>query len=202
VTGIQREFLGLIDRVAECRLCPSMEGRRRVLGNLNGPLDAAVMFIAEAPGRFGADRTGVPLTSDRSGRNFERLLACAGLARSQVFVTNAVLCNPRDGGGRNRPPSPAELTNCAPHLRSQLALVAAPVVVTLGMTALRALEQIEPHGLTLRNNVGQTIPWRGRCLVPLYHPSGQAMLHRPLPRQEEDYRALGRLVRETSSSRS
>ena len=40
-----------------CRVCPRMEGRRRVLGAGNGPLDARVLFVAEAPGRLGDDRT-------------------------------------------------------------------------------------------------------------------------------------------------
>jgi uracil-DNA glycosylase family 4 len=194
------DFRDLVERVAACCRCSTMQGRRRVLSDLNGPLDALVLFVAEAPGRFGADRTGVPLSRDRSGRNFERLLACATLSRNEVFVTNAVLCNPRDSRDRNRPPSDDELTNCASHLQEQLDLVRAPVVASLGLTALRALDRIEPHGLNLRDDVAQPTRWRGRLLVPLYHPGAQAMLHRPLIFQEEDYRALGRLVRELSGA--
>src|SRR5688500_851632 len=101
-----------------------MEGRRRVLGPANGPLDARVLFVAEAPGRLGGDRTGVPLTSDQTGRNFARLLEHAGLRRDEVFVTNAALCNPRSLGGLNRPPSRIELASCREHLRRTLDLVA------------------------------------------------------------------------------
>jgi uracil-DNA glycosylase family 4 len=171
-----------------------MEGRRRALGEGNGPLDAAVMFVAEAPGRLGAERTGVPLTGDQSGRNFARLLAEAGIDRSRIFVTNAVLCNPRSSKNANRPPSCAEITNCSGHLRAQLDLVGAPVVVSLGAVALYALGLIEPHGCVQRTDVGQPISWRGRLLVPLYHPGPQAMLHRPFARQIEDYRVVGALA--------
>ncbi len=191
-------FLQLADRVAACRRCPSMDGRRRVLSAANGPLDALVLFVAEAPGRLGADRTGIPLSHDRSGKNFERLLECAGLNRDDIFITNAVLCNPRDTRNRNRPPSPVELRNCTSYLRQQLALVSARIVVTLGVMALRALDDVESHGLSLRAHVGQPVAWFGRVLVPLYHPSDQAMLHRPLAVQEQDYRALGKLVRSLS----
>ncbi len=177
-----------------------MEGRRRVLSEANGPLDALVLFVAEAPGRLGADRTGIPLSHDRSGRNFERLLVCAGLRRDQVFITNAVLCNPRGPRGCNRPPSSVELSNCATHLRLQLELVTAPVVATLGLTALRALDSLDPHGLTLSEHVAEPIVWHGRILFPLYHPSAQAMLHRPLAVQEQDYRALGELVRSLAAA--
>lgn len=187
-------FAALVERVATCRVCPTMEGRRRVLSAHNGPLVARVMFIAEAPGRFGGDVTGVPLTTDQSGRAFGRLLAAAALRRDEIFVTNAVLCNPRDARGNNRTPRPGELENCSGHLVEQIDLVTAPYIVTLGVTALRSLERLEPHGLALRADVGHPTPWRGRTLIPLYHPGPQAMIHRSFSRQAEDYVALGQLV--------
>src|SRR5919199_4743236 len=105
-------FASLVARAHACVRCPRMAGRRRVLGPGNGRLDARVLFVAEAPGRFGGDRTTVPLEGDRSGATFAYLLAAAGLERGAVFVTNAVLCNPRDVAGRNARPSPTELRNC------------------------------------------------------------------------------------------
>jgi uracil-DNA glycosylase family 4 len=185
------EFESLVADVQLCRRCAAMEGRRRVLGPANGPLDARVLFVAEAPGRLGGDRTGVPLTSDQTGRNFARLLAEAGMRRDEVFVTNAVLCNPRCPRGLNRAPTPAEVVNCQPHLAATLRCVAAPLVVTLGAVALRALDALEPHGLTLRRDVGQATPWRERTLVPLYHPGPRAQIHRPFARQAADFRQLG-----------
>src|SRR5947209_356032 len=172
-----------------------MEGRRRVLSDRNGGLDVLVLFVAEAPGRLGGERTGVPLSSDQSGRAFERLIAEAGLTRPDIYVTNAALCNPRDDGGRNRAPLPSELASCRSHLVAQLDLVRAPVVVTLGQTALHALDRVESHRLNLRDDVGRPIRWRGRHLIALYHPGSRAMIHRPFERQVEDYRVLGTLVR-------
>lgn len=171
-----------------------MEGRRRVLSAANGQPGARVMFIAEAPGRRGGEVTGVPLSRDASGQRFTRLLAVAGLARDEVFITNAVLCNPRSAAGTNRPPSRAELANCAGWLVRQIEVIAPAVVVTLGAVALAALGRIEPHGATLRADVGCPIPWYGRLLVPLYHPSPRAGLARSYAQQDEDFRALGRLV--------
>ncbi|HLH71849.1 MAG TPA: uracil-DNA glycosylase [Chloroflexota bacterium] len=171
-----------------------------MLSEHNGPIDALVLFIAEAPGRLGGDRSGIPLTADRSGQNFNRLLTSAGLTRDRIFVTNVVLCNPRDARDRNRPPNKVEILNCHSHLEAQLALVEAPIVATLGTTALRALDRIEPHGLRLREAVGQQFSWRDRRLVPLYHPSEQAMISRPFARQAEDYQRLGCYVRELARS--
>ncbi len=188
--GQAAAFDRLVQSVQACRRCPAMEGRRRVLGPANGPLQAPVMFIAEAPGRFGAERTGVPLSGDQAGRTFEHLLACAGWTRQDVFVTNAVLCNPQDSRGRNRRPSARELANCCTYLRAQIELVAPRLIVALGATALRALDQIEPHGLRLKRDVGRAVPWLGRHLVALYHPGPRALIHRPLAEQEADFHAL------------
>lgn len=190
----ERAFDTLIARAAACRLCPRMEGRRRVLDHANGRLDARVLFVAEAPGRFGGDRTGVPLTSDQSGRNFGRLLDAAGLTRAPIFVTNAVLCNPRDDRGRNATPTAREIAACRPLLDQTLRLVRAPLVVALGRVALDALGAIEPHGLLLRLDVGQATPWAGRRLVALYHPGPRAQLHRSFTLQQQDFTQLGRLL--------
>jgi uracil-DNA glycosylase family 4 len=197
---MEEAFSELVDRVAHCTACPAMAGRARVLSARNGPLDARVLFVAEAPGRLGADRTGVPLTGDQAGRTFGRLLTEAGWCRAGVFVTNAVLCNPRDAHGANRPPSSAEISRCSGHLRRQLELVQAPIIVTLGQTALRALDRIESHGLTLARDVGKVTPWRGRILVPLYHPGPRAMIRRSYTQQVGDYRAIAHLVGESSGS--
>jgi uracil-DNA glycosylase family 4 len=187
-------YAALVARAQACRLCPRMEGRRRVLGPGNGPLDTRVLFVAEAPGRLGGDRTGVPLVSDQSGRNFTRLLEGIGWRREDVFVSNAVLCNPRDAGGRNDTPTSAEMHNCSAHLRDLLDLLDSPYVVALGRTALSALALIAPHQADLRRHVATPLPWAGRILVPLYHPGPRAQLHRTFTQQQADFVQLRTIV--------
>lgn len=165
------------------------------ISGANGPLTARVLFIAEAPGRRGAAITGVPLTRDAAGARFEALLAHAGIARSDVFVTNAVLCNPLDAHGRNRRPSASEIARCRPFLTRTLDVVDAPLVVALGRVALDALGTVEPHGLDLRRDVASPCSWRGRTLIALYHPGRQALLHRADVLQRDDWRRLGAFVR-------
>ncbi len=185
----------LCERVAVCERCPRMEERSAVLGRQNGNLDADVVFVAEAPGRLGADRTRVPLSGDRTGYNFEAFLEHTGWKRADVFVTNAVLCNPRDQAGNNSAPRLHEINNCASFLREQIDLVDPKIVVSLGAIALRALSMIFPHSLTLKENVGQPVDWYDRKLVPLYHPGPRALLHRPAEVQKADYVALAAFVR-------
>ncbi len=188
-------FATLCADAAACQRCATMVGRRRVLTPANGRPDARVLFIGEAPGRLGGERTGVPFSGDRTGQNFERLLEAAGLARVDIFITNAILCNPRDAGGRNRGPSREELAACQPLLARQLATIDAPFIVTLGAVALAATAALAPHRLRLREAVGQPTAWQGRTLVPLYHPGPRAQLHRPFAAQQDDFVALGALVR-------
>ncbi len=189
-------FDALVAEVAACRRCAAMCGRRPVLSDLNGAVGARVMFVGEAPGRQGGDRTRVPFSGDQSGRNFTRYLDSIGLTRAEIFITNAALCNPRSETGANRKPSREELANCSEFLRRQVGLVGAPVVVTLGAVSLAALRAVEYHQLSLKGNVGEIHHWRGRLLVPLYHPSPQVLAsHRREAAQLEDYKSVARARR-------
>ena len=189
-----KAFQHFVDRVHDCRRCPRMEGRTRVLGLGNGPLDARLLFIAEAPGRLGAERSGIPLTGDQTGRNFEALLQEANIHRESVFITNAVLCNPQNTQGNNAPPTPHEVANCSDHLRTTIHLLQPRYIVTLGQTALRALQQIETHALTLAQDTGIPTTWYNRWLIALYHPGPRARIHRSLELQREDFRRLGAFI--------
>lgn len=183
--------------IQSCCRCPAMAGRRPIFGPANGTPTARIFVVAEAPGRFGGDRTGIPLSHDRTGRAFERRLQLAGLRRDQLFITNAVLCNPRDDRGHNRSPTRYEQHACSEWLAATLVLIDPAVVLTLGAVALAALECIAPHGLTLRTAVGRPVRWYGRWLVPLYHPSPRAELSRPAKQQDADFLALGHWLRTT-----
>lgn len=188
-------FERLIAEAGACTLCPAMEGRSAVLSGRNGSLQPRVLFVAEAPGRKGGDRTRVPMSGDASGKTFEALMAIAGLCRDEVFITNAVLCNPRGESGANRKPSSLEVRNCGDFLRRAIDLLDPPFVVAVGGTALDALGRIEPHGLTLVGSVGRSAPWYGRALVPVYHPSPQVLIsRRNLAQQRNDWHALGKIV--------
>jgi uracil-DNA glycosylase len=191
----QTSFATLVAEAAACQLCPALCERRAVLSERNGNLNPRVLFIAEAPGRQGGDRTRVPLSGDQSGRNFARFISSINLQRDQVFITNAVLCNPRRASGANRKPTTAEVLNCSAFLRRQLEILDAPVIVTLGAVSLAALRLVEYHELSLKENAGQVHEWNGRLLVPVYHPSPQVLAsHRREAAQLRDYQAIARAL--------
>jgi DNA polymerase len=187
-------FRALEREAAGCVRCARMCERRAVLSDLNGTLAPRVMFIAEAPGRNGADRTRVPFTGDASGANFDKLLASINLTRADIFITNSVLCSPRKPSGANDKPTRTEIRNCSAFLRRQIELLNPPVIATLGAVALDALRLIAPHDFTLKEHAAQTLDWHGRRLVPLYHPSPQVIITvRPLEQQLRDFAALRRM---------
>src|SRR4051812_37455148 len=192
----QESFVALSAEAAVCERCPAMCGRSAVFSELNGSLDARVMFIGEAPGRKGADRTRVPFAGDQSGKNFQRFLQSIGLRREEIFITSAALCNPRSASGANRRPAAAEIKNCSYFLRRTIDLVNPSIIVTLGTVALEALKLIHYHEFTLRNDVAQIRPWLGRKLIPLYHPSPQVLItSRTEEAQLRDYKVIADAMR-------
>jgi len=189
-------FLALASEAAACSICPAMCERMAVLSERNGQVGARVMFVGEAPGRQGGDRTRVPFSGDQSGQNFQKFLASINLSRSEIFITNAVLCNPRKASGANRRPTAVEVANCSDFLRRQIEVVSPRVVVTLGAVSLDALRRIQYHELTLKESAGKIYEWAGRLLVPVYHPSPQVLAsHRRESEQLKDYQAIRRAPR-------
>jgi uracil-DNA glycosylase len=192
-----RPFEELVAAAASCTQCPAMCGRSAVLSSLNGSPEARIMFIGEAPGRKGADRTRIPFSGDKSGANFDRYLNSINLTRQQIFITSAALCNPRAESGANRKPSQKELANCSSFLRRTIELVDPRVIVTLGSVALEALKRIQYHELTLRESASRIHSWNGRVLVPIYHPSPQVLAsHRREAEQLQDYQVVAKAIHE------
>ena len=194
---LNKKFKELIKDAAHCTQCPAMCGRSAVLSDLNGSPGARVMFIGEAPGRKGADRTRIPFSGDQSGANFDRYLASISLTREEIFITSAALCNPRAESGANRRPSQKELANCSTFLRRTIAVVDPRVIVTLGSVALEALKRIQYHELNLKESAAKVQSWNGRVLVPIYHPSPQVLAsHRREAEQLQDYKVVAEAIME------
>ncbi len=181
---------------AACLICERMQERKAVLSKLNGTLKPKVMFIAEAPGRQGADRTRIPFHGDASGNTFEKLLASINLTRAEIFITNTVLCSPRKPSGANDKPTRIEIRNCSDFLRRTIEVIDPPIIATLGAVALDALKLIAPHSFTLKESAAQILNWNGRKLIPLYHPSPQVLITvRQLEQQLEDFKIIGKEIK-------
>lgn len=138
-------------RDPDCRRCPALVDARERIAWGNGPRDAAVMVVGEAPaagrpagadpgGRWrGGNRTGLAYTSAHSGRRIRGLLASVG--HPDAFYTNAVKCFPADPDdpSTNREPTAEERRTCRDHLLAELDLVDPAVVVPTGRHATTSL---------------------------------------------------------------
>jgi DNA polymerase len=150
-----------------------------------GPEDADVMVVGEAPGRF-EDEQGRPFVG-RAGQLLDEVLAEAGFARSDVFITNVVKARPPG----NRDPTRAEVAHWMPVLEQQLALVAPRLVVPLGR---HALAHFAPEA-RIGEAHGRALAARGRELFPLYHPAAALRSTKLRETLLADARALGELAR-------
>jgi DNA polymerase len=150
-----------------------------------GPEDADVMVVGEAPGRF-EDEQGRPFVG-RAGQLLSEVLAEAGLARDEVFITNVVKARPPG----NRDPTKAEVAHWMPVLEQQLALVSPKLVVPLGRHALAHFAPAAKIG----EAHGRAISERGRELFPLYHPAAALRSTKLRETLLADARALGELAR-------
>lgn len=192
----EKLFLKLSKQAQSCFVCEQMQDKIAVLSESNGNINPKVMFIAEAPGRQGGDRTRKPFTGDKSGENFDKFIASINLERTDIFIMNAVLCSPRKPSGANRKPSKKEIRNCSPFLKKTIDLINPPIIATLGSVALEALKLLELHNFSLKSDVGKILNWREILLVPLYHPSPQVLAsHRRETQQLEDYKVLAKAIR-------
>ena len=181
--------------ITQNNVCPDLAKTAKHLVFGEGSPDASVLFIGEAPGRKGADRTRVPFSGDQSGANLDRFLNSISLTRKEIFITSAALCNPRSESGANRKPTQKELLNCSSFLRRTIELVDPRVIVTLGSVALEALKRIQYHDLSLKTSASQIHSWNDRVLVPIYHPSPQVLAsHRREAEQLRDYQMVKKAV--------
>lgn len=156
-----------------------------------GTLDAAIIFIGEAPGKREA-HTGKPFVG-ASGKVLDELLAGIGLVREDVYITNVVKDRPPD----NRDPRPAEIELYAPFLVRQLAIIQPQVIATLGRFAMDFVLRLFSHpasGGKISQLHGQPLPARASYgeiqIVPFYHPA--VALYRRSQRQilEDDFQQL------------
>jgi DNA polymerase len=148
--------------IRSCTACPELAATRQhvVVGDtLPG---ARLLIVGEAPGAT-EDAEGRPFLG-RGGQLLDRLMAEAGLARSDASVLNVLKCRPPD----NRTPTRAEAARCSGWLDRQIELLDPPLVVTLGRSALTwALNA----SMRLADVRGRVHEWRGRRLIASYHPS-------------------------------
>ncbi|MCG2767521.1 MAG: uracil-DNA glycosylase [Chloroflexota bacterium] len=160
------ELTDLYAEIAVCQRCALSSGRRNAVPG-EGPENADIMFIGEAPG-FHEDRQGRPFVG-AAGHFLNELLASIGLGREDVYICNVLKCRPPN----NQDPKAEEIEACRPFLDRQIELVAPKMIVTLGRFSMA---RWFPNVRISRIH-GQPKKIGGVLYLPMFHPA--AALHQP-----------------------
>ena len=157
-----------------------MSGGRNRIVNGDGPVNAALMLVGEAPGAQ-EDESGKPFVG-RAGKFLESVLEDNGVNRESVFITNVVRCRPPS----NRRPDDGEIKSCMPYLSGELKRIRPKVVVALGFVAIKALTgSSEKLAEIIGREIDVDFNDMKLRVVPCYHPSA-AMRNRKMRRKFED----------------
>lgn len=146
---------------SNCRACELARDRKNVVFGEGNPR-ARLFFLGKAPGAR-EDETGRPFVG-RAGEVLDRMLALAGLSRSDIYITGSCKCRPP----RNRNPRSTELAACRVWLQKQLEVIRPEIVVCLGLVAAKNMlgydvKLSEMHGRWIEKD-----PFR---VVPTFHPA-------------------------------
>ena len=183
----QMDWATLQATVTDCRACALCATRTQTVFGVGSPT-ASWMVVGEAPGEQ-EDLRGEPFVG-QAGKLLDQMLAALGLTRemvpdaieseaaradssrprgtnrlkSDVYIANVLKCRPPG----NRNPEAAEIAQCEPYLRRQVALVRPRVILAMGRFAVHSLLQTtEPIG-RLRGRVHQ---YQGVPVIVTYHPA-------------------------------
>lgn len=173
---------------ANCDQCP-LYGLHRYIPSTapqGGTSGKRYAFIGEAGG-VQEVRQGKPFVGP-SGQLLDRVLKHYKIDREEVFLGNAVACQPPD----NTTPARSAIDSCRPRLLQELHEWGATDVAALGNTAAQSLLK-RSEGITkLRVGPGHLSP-EGYRVVPTFHPAACLRRAEMFPDMVTD---IGKLVSE------
>ncbi len=186
-TDLNPDLEALNIRALECRNCDLSKHRTHVVFGEGYPF-ADIMFIGEGPG-YHEDIQGRPFVG-RAGKLLDKILSVCGFSRDDsAYIANIVKCRPPD----NRDPLPLEKESCLPYLFKQIEYINPKIIILLGSVALKGLVNPDAKITSMR---GTWIEWKGRLLMPVYHPA--ALLRNQSLKREawEDFKKVVHKYRE------
>lgn len=138
----------------------------------HGNPDSPVVLIGEAPGAEEV-KAGIPFVG-QAGKNLNSRLEAGGIARQDIFVTNAIKyrlseVNPQTGKLRNRPATAQDIRANSRWLRMEMQMIKPKIIITLGRVPLKCLfldknyQMSDVHGKEIETELG--------AVIPLYHPA-------------------------------
>jgi len=162
----------------DCVQCPRLVESRKAVVPGYGPLDAKILYLAQAPGSQ-EEEEGRPLigwTGDRLRDLTEQYL---GVKYEDCRLENVCACRPPWTKTGDKPPTVAEWDNCREFVLSVIRRVKPEYIITLGNVPLKWFFPDR----SLKTSHGQILEWTDGediyLVVPSYHPAAAAPRRNP-----------------------
>lgn len=173
--------------VPDCKGCPLHHGNR--VWPVGNRYRAKIALVGEGPGRE-EDRRGAPFVGP-SGQLLDWMLKKAGLFRSQLWITNAGLCMPRDIDVPEldlyipkKKAMKESVKKCRSRLIEELSIVAPRVVIATGNEAIESITGergiMSKHGSLIPVDLQFLVGKRAKMspyerdwtyVIPMLHPA-------------------------------
>jgi uracil-DNA glycosylase len=150
-----------------------------------GPLNASMMFIGQAPGRS-EDEKLRPFIG-RSGELLSSMLNSARIRRDRVYITSVVQFFPPE----NRMPTDEESELCMPFLKEQVSIIKPKAVVLLGSLSSKMLLNVE----SVEKDHGRIVERNGIKYMVTFHPAAALRFFRIRTIMKEDFKKLRALAK-------
>jgi DNA polymerase len=129
---MEADWVSMSKRIKACTLCDGLNSDE--LGTQNAPgygnKNSKVAIIGQSLCGKLCIESQIPFTGG-SGKLLDAAFEQAGLAKSDIFITNVVKCHPPN----NRKSAEHEINNCSPYLDQELAWLAPSHIICLGKDA-------------------------------------------------------------------
>lgn len=119
-------------KIISCTFCDLCRSRRLAVPG-EGPSNASIMLIGEAPG-IEEDRTGRPFVG-RAGKLLTYARDQSGRNREEIFITSIIKCRPP----KNRKPKAFEIRSCLPYLWLQIKIIDPKLICLMGNVSASAV---------------------------------------------------------------
>lgn len=134
---------------------------------LNPTPSSGIAVVGEAPGAYEA-AYGIPFTGP-SGDLLNTVLEHHKIERSEIMITNTVLCRPE----ANQDPTKAAVAACAPRLAAELARGGVRQILAVGKSAAHAL--LDDNKASMKSlRIGPSKPYKNDSRVSViatWHPA-------------------------------
>ncbi len=170
-----------LSTIAQCGACGIHKTCQSSFMKWTGKGRKKILICAEAPGER-EDRKGVQLVG-HAGNKLAEILYNLGIdMRKDCWLTNALICRPKDDKGGNRTPLSEEINFCRPNLTKTLKELDPDIVIPLGRVAIQSiLPLIWKPQIIQSGELEKWVGWRipsialNSWICPTYHPA--ALLH-------------------------